>query len=317
MLLRRVLAVVVVLAVVAGGTYLLVRHGDEVLGRGDGCEVTVGDETVELELDQAENAALVTAIAVRRRLPARAAVIALATAYQESKIRNVDHGDRDSLGIFQQRPSQGWGSPEQVQDPYHATAAFYDALVEVPRYRRLPIHDAAQAVQRSADGGAYEQHEDSARVLAAALTGHQPAALTCRLDAPEDSGQQIGADGLTRNARDLRADVRLAFGRLPDGGFAPGGVSTGHAAGSAHYDGRAVDFFFRPVGGARTRAGWALAQYLVARAHVLQVRTVIFDERIWTAARSDEGWRDYVVDDDRPGDRDVLLHRDHVHVDVA
>lgn len=316
---HRIVAVVVGLVLVAAaatGGYLLVRHGDALLGEDDGCVVTVGDATVALDLEQAENAALISGIGVRRELPVRAVSVALATAYQESKIINVDYGDRDSLGLFQQRPSQGWGSAEQVQDPHYATRAFYDALVQVDGYQRLPIHDAAQEVQRSADGGAYEQHEGNAGALASALTGREPATLTCRLDSPESSGQSEGEDGLTDNARAVRDDVRATFGRLPEGGYAPGGVRTGHSEGSAHYEGRAVDFFFRPVGGVRTRRGWALAHYLVARAADLNVSTVIFDERIWTARRSDEGWRTYEISA-RSGDQDVLLHRDHVHVDVA
>jgi hypothetical protein len=315
----RALAVVaglVAMALVATGGYLLVRHGDGVLGARTGCEARVGDETVGLDLQQAENAALVAGLGVRRRLPLRAVSVAFATAYQESKIVNVDFGDRDSLGLFQQRPSQGWGSAAQVQDPHYATGAFYDALVQVDGYRRLPIHDAAQEVQRSADGGAYEQHEPNARVLARALTGREAAAFSCRVDAPDDSGQPEGRDGLTDNARALRDDVRKTFGRLDEGGYAAGGVSTGHSEGSAHYDGRAIDFFFRPVGGPRTRRGWALAHYLVARATTMSVSTVIFDGRIWTARRSDEGWREYELPD-RAGDPDILLHRDHVHVDVA
>ena len=78
------------------------------------CTATVDGHTVTLEPEQAENAALITAIAIKRGMPARAATIALATAYQESKLFNIDYGDRDSLGLFQQRPSQGWGTPEQV-----------------------------------------------------------------------------------------------------------------------------------------------------------------------------------------------------------
>lgn len=317
MLVRRILATLVALAVLVGAGYLLLRHGDSVLDVTAGCEVEVDDRTVLLEPEQARNAALVAGIAVRRELPVRAVVVALATTYQESKITNVDYGDRDSLGLFQQRPSQGWGTAEQVQDPAYATNAFYDALVQVDSYRGLPIHDAAQQVQRSADGSAYEQHEPNAEVLALALTGRAPAALTCAVEAPADSGQAEGADGLTDNARAVRDDVRATFGRLPQGGYAAGGVSSGHSAGSAHYEGRAIDFFFRPVGGARTRDGWALAQYLVARASPLAVSTVIFDERIWTAGRSDEGWRDYEVSGDGDEDEDILLHRDHVHVDVA
>ena len=312
---RRVVAAALAVVVVAGGGYLLLRQADDLLDPAGSCEVRIGDDSVSLQPEQAQNAALIAGIGVRRELPVRAVAVALATVYQESKIVNVDYGDRDSLGLFQQRPSQGWGTAEQVQDPGYATKAFYDALVRVDGYRRLPIHEAAQEVQRSADGSAYEQHETNARLLAQALTGRTRAALSCDVDDPDDSGQAEEADGLTDNARALRGDVRSTFGRLPEGGYAPGGVSTGHKAGSAHYDGRAIDFFFRPIGGARTRHGWALAHYLVARATMLDIRTVIFDEPIWTSRRSGEGWREYDVTGS--GDPDVLLHRDHVHVDVA
>ena len=87
--------------------------------------------------------------------------------------------------------------------------------------------------------------------------------------------------------------------------------------GSAHYDGRAVDVFFRPVNPPSKRAGWAMAHYLVAQAARLQIQHVIFDDRIWSAgSRSEQGWRDYDPGDG-PGDQATLEHRDHVHVDVT
>jgi hypothetical protein len=89
--------------------------------------------------------------------------------------------------------------------------------------------------------------------------------------------------------------------------------------GSAHYQGRAIDVFFRPVNAGNKARGWQLAQYLVARADRLSINTVIFDDRIWTAARADEGWRHYRVDvtGRSAATARVLEHRDHVHVDVA
>jgi hypothetical protein len=114
----------------------------------------------------------------------------------------------------------------------------------------------------------------------------------------------------------VRRDLRRAFGPQSLGGFAPEGVRSGHMEGSAHYEGRALDVFVRPVNAANNRQGWAIAQYLVAHASRLDIDHVIFDAKIWSSgARSESGWRDYDPGD-APGDRAVLEHRDHVHVDV-
>jgi len=197
--------------------------------------------------------------------------IALATAYQESDIRNLDHGDRDSLGLFQQRPSQGWGSTSQVQDPFYATNAFYDALEKVDGYQDMPITEAAQEVQHSAFGGAYAGHEADARALASALTGYSQARYSCRVNLEGADPERLGANGLTPRADLVRRALVRVFGPLPMGGFAPGGVSSGHTQGSAHYEGRAIDVFVRPVNAANKRTGWAIASYLVAHASRLHV----------------------------------------------
>jgi hypothetical protein len=282
----------------------------------DGCEATVDGATVEIDVEQAESAALIAGTAVRRGLPARAVTIALATAYQESDLRNVTHGDRDSLGLFQQRPSQGWGSTEQVQDPVYATNAFYDALVELDGYREMEVTEAAQAVQRSGFPEAYADHEADARVLASALTGNSPASFTCTISAAEGAAETLTETGLTPRAQTVLDAARAVFGDLSVGGFEPGGVTSGHTEGSAHYEGRAVDIFFRPVTPESRIAGWAHAQWLVANASRLDIATVIFDAQIWTAERSDEGWRPYEPPDG-PTDNPTLLHLDHVHVDVV
>lgn len=312
---------IVLLAVLAVGAAagLLWRLGAGPLPDPEGCVAEVGDVTVTLSTEQAENAAVIAAVGVRRGLPARAVSIALATAFQESKLRNIDYGDRDSVGLFQQRPSQGWGSPRQLLDPVYATNAFYDALEKIDGYRDMRITEAAQAVQRSGFPEAYEDHAPGARALASALTGYSPGAFTCVVDAPDVEEEAEGAGGLTPRADRVRTDVERVFGDLPMGGFAPGGVETGHMDGSAHYDGRALDIFFRPVNAANRREGWAVAHYLLAHAPRLEIAHVIFDGRIWASGRrSEAGWRAY-----RPNTegrdartRAILEHRDHVHVDV-
>jgi hypothetical protein len=119
--------------------------------------------------EQAENAALIAGVAWDRGLPDRAVVIALATAQQESGLRNIDYGDRDSLGLFQQRPSQGWGTEAQVTDPLYSSATFFDRLVGVPGWDTGRLTDVAQAVQRSGFPEAYQKHEAMAVDLTAAL----------------------------------------------------------------------------------------------------------------------------------------------------
>jgi hypothetical protein len=282
----------------------------------DQCTARVGGHSVELDPSQARYAGLITAIAVQRGLPARAASIALAAAFQESGLRNLRGGDRDSAGLFQQRPSQGWGDAEQVRDPVHATNAFYDALAKVDGYENLEITVAAQEVQRSGFPDAYAAHEADARALASALTGNSRGAFSCRLGGTDAGPTELKPSGLTARADAVRRDLLARFPDQPLGGFAPGGVSTGHMAGSAHYEGRAIDVFVRPISPANKTRGWAIAQYLVSQADRLAIKTVIFDDRIWSAgSRSGDGWRSYDPPE-RSGNRAILEHRDHVHVDV-
>lgn len=122
------------------------------------------------------NAAAIVSVGKSKNVPARGIVIALATAAQESKLLNLDYGDRDSLGLFQQRPSQGWGTPEQVRDPVYASTKFYEGLLAVSGWETMPLTQAAQAVQRSGFPDAYAQWEPMAAVLAAALDATSPTA---------------------------------------------------------------------------------------------------------------------------------------------
>jgi hypothetical protein len=305
------------LAVGGGALWLSGKSVGPLLPPREQCLATANGATVALDLEQAESAAIIAGVAVRRGLPARAATIALATAYQESGLRNLNHGDRDSLGLFQQRPSMGWGTADEVRDPHYAASKFYDALLKVRDYEKLDITVAADKVQRSAFPTAYADHEADARVLASALTGHSAAAFSCVVRHDSMPAETSGANGLTPRAEAVRADLFETFGRLPTGGYAAEGVKTGHIEGSAHYDGRAIDVFVKPISAANSVKGWALAQYLVARADRLGIRTVIFSDRIWTSgSRSDSGWRAYKAPQ-RAGNPDTLRHLDHVHVDVA
>ena len=140
------------------------RHsrGPTLFGAGpvtERCSAQLEGSDWYLSPDQADNAALVAGTSVARGLPARAATIGLATALQESKLINIDYGDRDSVGLFQQRPSQDWGTARQIMDPVYSTNAFYDVLVKVEGYKDMAVTEAAQEVQRSAYPDAYAEHE--------------------------------------------------------------------------------------------------------------------------------------------------------------
>lgn len=153
------------------------------------CVFTGTNSEYQLSPEQTGNAATIAGVAIRRGLPKRATTVALAAALQESKLIALDYGDRDSVGLFQQRPSQGWGPHSSLLEPVYATNKFFSALIRNSDWQQLSIADAAQAVQRSAAGSAYQGWEEQARVMSEILTS-DPYALTCylhRYAAPSDS----------------------------------------------------------------------------------------------------------------------------------
>ncbi len=253
--LRRILAVLAVIgvlvALVAVGVRSLIDRMELPTAEQARCELAASPYSVSTE--QASNAATITAVALRRQLPPRAVTIALATALQESKLVNVEYGDRDSVGLFQQRPSQGWGSSGQILDPRYAAGKFFDALVKVPGWERKQLTVAAQEVQQSGYPTAYQQWEDQAGVLARAFTGAEPALLTCSF--PEPTVAAAPAKVLQLLALEL-PHTKLA--------------SSAHAG------------ELRPV------AGWATVGWLVAKADRLGIEAVAHDGRRWTRA---DGWR--------------------------
>lgn len=172
---------VIVVLLTAGilyGAYHVMKKAQP-FALGEHCLIKTSEGTLDIDIDQAQVAATIAAVAAKRELPERALQVAYVTAIQESKLSNLPYGDLDSVGVFQQRPSQGWGTVKQLQDPVYATRKFFTALVKVKHYRTMPLHEAAQAVQRSADGSAYAQHEVTARILSGAFTGRVPKAVHC------------------------------------------------------------------------------------------------------------------------------------------
>ncbi|MEO7753663.1 MAG: hypothetical protein ABIS35_09640 [Terracoccus sp.] len=254
---RGVLVLLVVLLAVGGGAWYGVRLLVDSV-RSPQCFITAAGVTESFGPDQTGNAATIAAISMKRGLSPRAATIALTTAYQESKIRNLRYGDRDSLGLFQQRPSQGWGTREEILDPVHATNAFYDALVKYKGYETADITTIAQKVQRSGFPEAYRDHEGQGRVLASTLTGHSPAGLACRLDPATTHAAPA----------DVAADLAEQMG-----------ISTAKAG----------DGVLTVTAPDKVRA-WAVGQWAVARAEQYGATAVSVGERAWDRADGEAGW---------------------------
>ncbi|MFC4560487.1 hypothetical protein ACFO4E_01320 [Nocardiopsis mangrovi] len=246
-------------ALVAGGIYVMrsIKPLEvEPEEPAEDCTVTASGDTDVLHPEQAANAATVGGVAFARDLPEDAVVIAYATVWQESKFFNIDYGDRDSLGLFQQRPSKGWGEPDELMDPVYATAAFYDALAEISGYERMPVYEAAQAVQASADGFAYDQHESRSRVMAAAFTGAEGGAVTCVYD-PAGFGDA--------DPDAARAEMTRVFGVEPTAISAAGPRTTGDL-------------------------GWAMAVWAMANAGEYGLTRVTYGDQRWTLADAEAGW---------------------------
>ena len=142
-------------------------------------QCTISGSSIVVSAEQVTNARIIARVARDRGLPDRAVVIALATAQQESRLRNLDHGDRDSLGLFQQRPSSGWGTPAQVQDPVYAANKFYDHLLQVPGWESGDLTTVADTVQRSAYPLAYRKWSEFAQALATAVLSADSKAINC------------------------------------------------------------------------------------------------------------------------------------------
>jgi hypothetical protein len=243
------LGVVVVLRSFSGGLKLPVL--------GPECTVQAGGE-VTLDTVQMANAATITAVGVRRGMSERAVVVALATALQESKLENREDGDRDSVGLFQQRPSQGWGDAEKIKDPRYAADRFYSALKKVKGWQKMRVTEAAQRVQRSAYPNAYDKWTDEAAILARALTGRATGAVACTVTG---SPVMRGAAAAAALMKGLRLDWGKGLDKRAAAEQAAGLTVTVTDAG----------------------AGWRYAHWLVSHASDTGLERVRFADLEWHA----------------------------------
>jgi len=257
---------VLFLAALAVVAYVVVRQVKPLLA-GSGCQAVAGAQAMPLDPQQAGIAATIAGVAHRRALPTRAVAIAYAAALQESKLHNLSYGDRDSVGVFQQRPSEGWGPKWRLEDPVYATTRFFEVLATVPGYRQLPLYQAAQAVQHSADGTAYRQYDGQARRLALAFTGERGHAVWCWSPSVPPGKARLGA---------ARRALDQAFGRV--GATRPDPPATGPA------------LLVRTPDPA---AGWAVASWLVTQAGQYRLHEVRYAGYEWQASAGSKGWTRY------------------------
>jgi hypothetical protein len=193
--------------------------------------------------EQTQDASIIAAVGTHLGLPDHGVTIALAASLGETQLRNLNHGDLDSLGLFQQRPSQGWGTPAQIMDPMYATTAFYQHLMKLPGWQSMAVTDAVQKIQRSATPKVYAVWESRARALAQAFTGEIPAGVSCALRFFE---------GPPPRAATLADVAAVQFGPPVLGVDLP------------------------------TNLGWRVATWTVAHAYRYHIESVSFDGRIWT-----------------------------------
>ncbi|MFI6400841.1 heavy metal transporter [Streptomyces sp. NPDC050548] len=288
-------AAFVVLLAVAG--YLVVQYVTGGRG-GPGCKVVSGKgdgQEFEFTQEQTMNAATIAAVGTGRGMPERAVTIALATAIQESQLVNITHGDRDSLGLFQQRPSQGWGTEKEIMDPTYAAGVFYEHLAKVDDYQKLPLTVAAQRVQRSGYPEAYAKHEPDAALLSAALTGQSAATLTCQ-GLPDTTRTSTGPDAVRAAlVRDFGREVLKETGAEVTGGAttskkgASKSKTTTTPSPSASATGGSSTVTL-PVRSGSTKTGWQLAHWAVANSSVLHIDRVSYAGREWAAGSANDPW---------------------------
>jgi hypothetical protein len=250
---RRGAVVLLVLALAATGIYFGARFLWSALqGRTEADSCRVG--SYEIDPDQAAVGSTMVGVVLQRGLPERAAVLTLAAGLQESKLRNLPagSGDRDSVGVLQQRPSQGWGTEAQLSDVHFATGAFLDALVKVENWQTRPLTEAVQAVQISAVPEGYARHEPEAQALADALTGKNPAGISCSFGTPTQVATPLAV------ATSVTDDLPVTNPTTADGAVSVPGAS------------------------------WATAAWFVANAERLGIDQVAYAQRTWTRQK---GWR--------------------------
>ena len=250
----------------------------------DTCTVTGqdgGSQTMSSE--QAVNAATVAAVALERNMYPQAATIGLATVSVETNYVNLPYGDLDSAGLFQQRPSQGWGTAAEVQDPVNAANSFYNHLEAIGNYQNLPVGRTAQRVQLSGYPDRYQEHADEAKRWADAFTGTGGAHLSCVV--PE-------AEQVSLPVTSLEDELVAHFGatvqvQKVNGNLRVRATGTYSGAGSLSAD------------EAKHAVLLAVAHWSVAQANPYSLNAIEFDGKMWARDKNidrtftdPQGWQE-------------------------
>ncbi|GAA0479922.1 hypothetical protein Aca07nite_87610 [Actinoplanes capillaceus] len=329
------------IAVVVGTISLCAAGGAMLLGGASGASCTTpiaasNEPTAAIgsyDSEQVANAATIIAVGAQQRVPVRGWVIAIATALQESTLRNLDHGDRDSLGLFQQRPSQGWGTPRQLLDPVYASSKFYEKLVTIPDWQNMELTDAAQRVQISAHPDAYAKWEPDAILLVenvgssiglaspvdpfgagfgcSAIGVASPAPRNPDGSWPEEACSVVPDPTTGRGCLTPRT-LNLVQQTTADGWPTPNCYRVDDHG--EHPKGRACDYMMTSGGEAtdeQRARGDALSSWAVANASNLGIKYVIWYRMIWT---DDDGWHPY--NNPFGGNDPSGWHTNHVHISM-
>jgi hypothetical protein len=300
--------------------------------------------TSQLSGEQVQNARVTIAAAKALGMPRQAGVVAVMTAWQESKLlvlanpavpeslsspHQGEGSDHDSVGTFQQRPSMGWGAVAQLMDPGYAATRFLQTLAQVPGWQALPAWQAAQQVQGSADGTLYAHGEALATAVTTSLWDGADGALECAAA----GGPITGAGGaFAPEACSVRPDpttgrgcltprtLNLATQLMAQGWSVSCWDAHAWNPKSSHPLGKACDAFpgrggVLPTAEQKARVD-SLAATLQASASQTGVNYLIWYGRTWSVSRADDGWRPYSGGGVYNPASITGGHYDHLHIDV-
>lgn len=328
--------IMMLMGALGGGTAGTAAALEEQSGNGNCAQDVTIAGTANVDVDnlsksQIRNAQTIIAQGKRLGLPKRAWQTAVMVAWVESKMRALDHGHADSQGMFQQRPSSGWGSPKQVRDPKLSTLAFYGkanhtnnpGLTDISGWRNKDLPVLAQRVQRSAFPYRYAEAENLAAQIISEVAGTATVASGANCGPGAQKAMSCPRSDYPNVEEGLKPDglrvLRCGSRKFPKISTWLGAGERSANSDSDHPSGRAVDAMISSAydkykSKKAKEYGWKLAKWARKNASGLGVKYVIYYGKIWSRQRSDEGWRSY--DHPSGASNDTSAHRDHVHISV-